>query len=612
MMKMMIAKFFIIWFISLPTFGFVNLKTKIDLGWMPHLIRYITQDSKTSQVLIITENERIRNLNQSFRIDTIIKAIKESVPTFVISSSSQKTDPNVRSFPSSIAPRLCIWITDSSSPFYPSRLSAPVNFLTRLTGSQPRPKFLILSLQNKSYIYEKLLRKLWSEKFLDATVLELIEDSSPNNLKCPMIHSFNPFSQTYSKDLYHSERNLFPDKLRDLHGHALNVSLRSAGTFVKVRWSKTGQLIQFSGPDANIFKSLSKAMNFCFSSSKGFRTGKFDCTEHDLEVFLQEMFKDDLQIFVGTAVHFRICSLSRLQFSRSHGVRSYKAVVPKIHTSTITIQASWKLFYTCLATISLMIIITLVTVILKFDERFWQPNYLIRILLGMTTPEVPEKLIERIVFGSMLLTCSIYSIYVYTMFDDVGLQIGSDIKIDTVDDLITLRLVPVMSHSLMQSTSESGGFFNITKKIAIERRGTHEECLNKLIESKNITCLMTTQSVPPLIKGKSNVGVLKKPLWSVGRSLAVQPSSPYLRRIDEILLVFIESGLLSKWNSVNRAVENPTDYFLKMGSQESSKLQTQLILIMVFGYFFGISAFLVELVVYYWQHGKLGRRERGL
>ncbi|KAJ8670469.1 hypothetical protein QAD02_001728 [Eretmocerus hayati] len=89
-------------------------------------------------------------------------------------------------------------------------------------------KFLILVLNSKCGEFERFLRAAWTWRFLDLTIIELIESTSNrstewfetrNNDTFGVVHEFNPFFNEYRVQQLTIESVLFPDKSKDFNGY---------------------------------------------------------------------------------------------------------------------------------------------------------------------------------------------------------------------------------------------------------------------------------------------------------------------------------------------------------------------------------------------------------
>lgn len=92
------------------------------------------------------------------------------------------------------------------------RTEKMMEFVKKLSSIRIRPKCLVLRFlqTNETLNYSTFLQKMWQNLFLDVTILDV-------NKKRASIHQLNPFVSYKSKQ-FSKKTQLFPDKLRNLHG----------------------------------------------------------------------------------------------------------------------------------------------------------------------------------------------------------------------------------------------------------------------------------------------------------------------------------------------------------------------------------------------------------
>lgn len=150
-----------------------------------------------------------------------------------------------------------------------SLLLRPINFVSNLSSHQTRPKFLIiLSEVAENHSYEKLLRFMWSNDFLDATVLTLSTTKYEkhhiliNHEEFQVrIHYFNPHTDATIIEKYEPRIQWFSDKVSDLKGYKSREAYRDNPPFVIVNHASSGREI-ITGSASLKMNVMSKSITF--------------------------------------------------------------------------------------------------------------------------------------------------------------------------------------------------------------------------------------------------------------------------------------------------------------------------------------------------------------
>ncbi|KAJ8668411.1 hypothetical protein QAD02_010074 [Eretmocerus hayati] len=150
---------------------------------------------------------------------------------------------------------------------------------TKPTGNgncdeKDEPRFLSVIMADEAIprqIINEMLTQAWSKKFLDVTVLEW---SAQHHFCDSQIrfHVYNPFLNQYYQDCYTPAMELFPDKLRDMHGYPFKVGIvhrppnmnfitNSSGRVVQINGTGYGYLLILSEYTSSILQSISSVVD---------------------------------------------------------------------------------------------------------------------------------------------------------------------------------------------------------------------------------------------------------------------------------------------------------------------------------------------------------------
>ncbi|XP_051161663.1 uncharacterized protein LOC127281800 [Leptopilina boulardi] len=157
---------------------------------------------------------------------------------------------------------------------------------------------------------------------------------------------------------------------------------------------------------------------------------------------------------------------------------------------------SEEFWYLILGTIGMIGIIRLTAFYMRFERSTWQILNIFQIIIGMSTAREPKKFVERIVFGSLLITCVVYSGYFYSVILDITWPVISEIN--TLEELANSSLTP------MGMREDLGPLYTLCRNnLIIEKLCLkidylytipvyyNDYCMTYLTEHKNISCLLS-------------------------------------------------------------------------------------------------------------------------
>ncbi|XP_043483309.1 uncharacterized protein LOC122511853 [Leptopilina heterotoma] len=156
---------------------------------------------------------------------------------------------------------------------------------------------------------------------------------------------------------------------------------------------------------------------------------------------------------------------------------------------------------------------------------------------------------------------------------------------------------------------------DMKKWVRKGRVTTQSECIELLLNYKNITCIMRL-SQAELFVGfhmKQNiVKIVPEFIISVGIGYFLEPGSPYVEKLHRIYRLLCEFALLEKWRM--KMVPNTTSHQLDIGPEgnlhkwdekdDMRKVLFLLIGILIAGYVGSIILFFIELLFAKWKRGK--------
>ena len=638
----MLIKYCTIFIISLVITQILSLVNQNleHANWLKEVLRYVTNDSKGKQVILITnDDQRFQNL----KIDTIIREFKRN--SLSISLGLEETikwrNGTLISHPSLTNPRstsIFVMFFDSTNFRYESHLSGPIEFLKQLPELNTRPKLLIVHLPRKgNFAYRKLFRNLWTNQFLDVTVLQIIDRKVPqrganskilkNNQETPVVYNFNPLTGIYDTKVFSSRYQLFPDKLRDFYGHSMSigfisdppfseilknpsrypidiVDLSSDPSFNRILQNSSKYSTEIIGPNVNMIMALLEKFNFKVKLDLD-DIGSLGCTKKEYSGLLRKIAYNEIQFLTNYAEYFRF-PCSNFLFSRFLDTESFVVVVPVMTAEdTLTASLPQKAFQTLAATVIAINVTWALLIFLKFDNRVWNPLSIFQTILGLTIENEPRKLAERILFCSILITQTIFSGYLYSLITHVNLTEKSELEINNIHDLKKSGLTPLMTPILVQlirnSTFGYAEYF-LKKSVMLPRNLTEINYLKMLAKYRNVTCVVRRSLAELFVKKASqsqnlpSMKILPVPLWYTWRLFIFESGSPYVERFDQLFLDFIEKGLFNKWNGNMSLQQEDMEELWLQKERESSKMSIKIFIIPAIGYLLACVVFILEVL----------------
>ena len=584
----------------------------VESDWLKGLVTYITKNSQKHQVVLIIEDND-GAMNKKSQIEEIINEITKKTPSFRI--TFQEATNQTGRYPTlendARATTLFILILVSNNESFSARLSEPLKFLTRLSKEKSLPKCLIIHLLTESgFTYKKFLQNSWAKRFLDMTVVEIKQNNAMQNLmilspirqqETAILHQFNPFNKVYTSEVYSAKAQWFPDKVRNLHGYKLKSVFLRQLNYQKVK------------PFMN---TISKTMKFTTNLTE-METNiwrKFGCRKNETFGKLADLFEHKIQIIANPFFWTSSCGATAELQQVTLNFRSLHAIVPRIIIHKLTIVLTQKFIYTLVMIIFLVAAVHFIPCNCKFEKRFWQPMHILQIIVGMSVPEDPRKVKDRIIFGSSLITSFILSGYFFTILTEVGFDTGYEIKLDTLEDLDKSGLIPVFhpdGYKLIKIV-ENFHIQNLSKKAKFYSDNfTNVDCIKNALEFKNVSCIMPYEALENALQVIGNrrkeLRVLDELVIYSTFAWLLEPGSPYFDRFQGIIHKLLENGMIAKWKFLNpsRVDWLKDQYFDFSEEDQSRKLLHQLLSIFLIGYLVAFIVFVGELII-----GKISKKNR--
>ncbi|XP_033222650.1 uncharacterized protein LOC117176505 [Belonocnema kinseyi] len=413
-----------------------------------------------------------------------------------------------------------------------------------------------------------------------------------------LLHYINPFTKMYTKRSFSRTTQLFPEKLQNLNGFEIKVGSFTYSPSVFVKRNESGYPTDVSGPEAMIVKILSKLMNFTIIEvpSEDEWWGNWSCQNKNLSSgIIHQLWHNNLQFMTNQGKRALGCPGEN---SRSTGSLRTCVLIPILKTKNSSLSLNFKWIYL----VSIIVPIWIIAQILKFDNSIWSPLIIMQSMLGFTIPREPEKTVERIVFGSVLIAFSAFSSTFFTILTDMKLTEPSELMINTLEDLSRSTFIPKMQENFRFSltlTDDSivQAILNKSKIVSKD-----EECVEMLLEHKNVACIFRDTTAHTAIQsyrdadGEPLMKTIKEDFGPSIKNMLFESKSPYVRAVDKVLIRLIQSGLINHWEEMHSPSVNKSYHRHINMKYESTDLVIPLLYVLIIGYLLSLAIFVGELL----------------
>ena len=581
------------------------------LQWVNHVVKYITNDATIFRTVLIIDTDIKSHYNI---ITEILNTIQQNVPSQIITFKNDAANSSRAFLPKLLNENfqrgtfiIMIWF--AKNDFH---VSESAEYLINSMGHAIRPKFLMIALSTRRNLnYRKLFHFMWTNYFLDCTVLEITVESIKNDVlywnhrpTLAIMHYHNPFTDKYTKQNYVSRVQLFPNKLQNLNGFKMQVGSFNFKHFVHVKRNSSGHTVDVSGAEALLLKTISEKMNFKLSEvqTKNDSFGRGDCVDINQATDLSYLLSHNEIRFI-TNQGACVANCGKLSMcSKSVGNIKVCALIPVLSNQNNAMSLNLKWIYL----ISLLLIIWIITKFLKFDRDIFSCLEILQVMLGFSIPREPQRIPERITFISILIAFTIFSSNIFAIITDMKLAKKTELRIETLEELLNSNLIPMMENNYAVALKHVNDSINegLLRKSRILG---HKECIDVLLKQRNVACIIRDTIAEIEIQdhrdkdGKPQMEIVKQSIGSYIKVMYYEPSSPYGVAIDKVIAKLIECGLIIKWSKLSSLVSNESKELQaeKNLEPDTANILVNLHILSIFavGYVLSITIFTCEIIV---------------
>lgn len=349
-----------------------------------YLTEKVTINLHYHQIVLLIDKDMQQTRAQT---EYLKKCILQEHPTMLIDFNSLHVVKTRLRYPSFGSPRsttfyMLLYHRDSDLNF-----QDVLNDYIELWPQSIRPKWLSIDLSSDNIItpskskYNLLLLDAWRHKFLDFTLVE-IKGSNQT-----VLHSYNPFTEQFTAEIFTHETDIFPDKLMNMHGHTLKTRFIHEPPSLYLEQDKFGKIVGINGTDYRIIRTLSQVLKFNLNYTLTFDND--DIIDRNKTCFreMTELVYNDSIDFTGNQLY--LWGDDKLQRSYRLWPDGQCALLPVRPEERIRIPKSFNLILGFSAIYILLI--TAVARVMKFDQKFWSWLTMIRVIYLIDIKKKKDK-----------------------------------------------------------------------------------------------------------------------------------------------------------------------------------------------------------------------------
>ncbi|XP_031786160.1 uncharacterized protein LOC116417408 [Nasonia vitripennis] len=465
-------------------------------------------------------------------------------------------------------------------------------------------KFLIVTHEMESIRdIQATLHDAWQNKILDLTVLQ-DRKIDPSCISKAVFHTYNPFFRIYHEHCFRLSSIVFPRKLQDLNRYPINVLIMDFPPITNLKCDyEPNVTCEVEGIEFDIMKILSLTMNFqinvvpVFSNATGpfiynigyandtaLRAANVDLRGNHFFPFEND---ETFHARASTMILFdEIC-----------------AIVPILHNRYFNINPD-KIVFAVIVIMSICLLIYVLKHCLNFEKKYWDVFYILITFLNAASLRMPIRNFERILFLLVIILAHFFSSFFVRQLIDFKVSIDNEIPLNTPKDFAESDLSVVFNHIFIPKIVDPDDtFFNhlINKSVS---NADDKDCINKLGTKFNAVCITHRKLAESINKknirfsgNKTPVFKIAKPcFWSGGLVMALEMKSPYIERINSILLLIAQGNLYHQFQELKSFQEYK--YIKGEYEAQDQELLIQLRRILMLGYIVSICIFITELFKY--------------
>ncbi|XP_031786661.2 uncharacterized protein LOC116417462 [Nasonia vitripennis] len=558
---------------------------KIIEGWANPLVNQIKSQLEPYQVTIFTNSE----INSVWDIGRYeIQRILADIPTVAVDLGllESPSKENLMSLPTLRQPRkvslhvIIHYVTKSDNEDLSKQLWDFFDFFVEASDIPRRPKCLMIIFIDYLVETNELLRNIteyaWTKKFLDLTIL--VVDVADLKSR-PYLFNYNPFKNTYEHQVWDPNKTtLFPDKLRDMNNYTLRTTVFNYPPYLIIDSDNNSTKPNMDGIYYPLMRILSSYFNFTMLS-----IGEVDNsrTLALVETLYNLTSTGAVNLLPFPAAVETFAGFGGLELSSFFGCFDVAAIVPLHQDSDIDLSS--QIYLLILSGTMLIFFLHIMARFLRFDRRFWRRDYIVRIIFTFSSPAVPKRLAERLLFLIVSTMAMQHSSNFLMQLVDVRIER----KPQVLDNFYNIKQsrMPIFVDEVMEQTffsdDNSDKLVKFLHNKAIKQPNMIN-CIDKIKNNRSAICLTDLYLARFFTKNTSNttqVLKIRDPLFYC-RPLACtfEKGSPYVEKFSEVVQSVTESGIQSMWKCTK---ELETKFVKASNKLEDKKERSMLLVILL-------------------------------
>ncbi|XP_063983650.1 uncharacterized protein LOC135165843 [Diachasmimorpha longicaudata] len=401
---------------------------------------------------------------------------------------------------------------------------------------------------------KSVLHSFWQHELLNVVTITLTRS-------LPLIHTYNPFQMSDDNvpgKLLNVTNKFFPDKLKNLHKHPVRVAFYENPPYVYPRTYPA----PMDGGDYALMTFLSERLNFTMKSTmkkSSFTDAFFQLSNAKRTASIADLLTEDADI-LGNSFYLESINGQELEILYPRWRTALVVIVPR----TRPIRGILNMFSSIDLTVVILfsIVMVLLTVYLRVEKDTHIFIHIWRLLIYQHFDFIGTRASER-------LFCMSFVIWSFFLVEFYEGRLVNDLSSSFYNDIKTLRglvdsklpvLLPswqwtVLSHSSIQERVE------LVEQLQIE--GNFTKCAQRAVEVGDAGCTMDANAADyfkdHIAKNayeetndgavKGQLRVMEEPLINFWRLHATRKTFFLKDKIDYVIAIIQEGGLLKKWES---------------------------------------------------------------
>lgn len=448
------------------------------------VVNHIVSDLKANQVvLFMSESARPYS-------DALCNRLMPKVPTTSIDLNKLLIGKDNRSLslpilrcPTSSTLYVIMEIRDETDA-YLKNLESTLSTSVRVSPISARPKCLIICYSKEASSldsWRNLLIYAWSLKFLDFTVAVLTPNESP------ILYDYNAFTKNFRERLLTTQTDLFPYKLANLHGYALKIPAIELQPYLYVKRNAEGKVVDLDGLSFKYCQIFRESLNFTTKLVTGM---ELTVLQANFSPIFQRLGSAEIDVlsfpFNVRSIMYNFCD--QLQLGRLFLKTNYVFVVPIVPIVKIDIPLDVVLFVPVFALI--VVVYEVAQRLLRFPKKYWEVCKIFQILLGVTVPrQSPKKIVEKIVYFSLILLSMKYSIDALAKILDIKL-LKEEVAFKSLEEIADSTL-PIYSLDFIIDQTYGNNDEPVIQKLRKKTFPVADifQCVYQMVDNKSCMCI---------------------------------------------------------------------------------------------------------------------------